>query len=345
MAFGAKGAAFGAVMTLAAFACVALHELGHSLVAKAFGVPVDTITLTPLGGVAHLRTRPRTPTQELLIAVAGPAVNGVLAVAFVITGLWLEGPDALNQAAATLLKQPPRAEHIWIMLIGTNVGLMLFNLLPALPMDGGRILRALLSYVLSPERATTIAATIARIIAVLMFGAALAFEGVSPVLPFIAIMVFFAAGAEVREVKRSQWLSQIASRDAVSPFAPRLQLSTPLTQVVQLLVRSPYRVFAVEREGVFVGIVTAESVLRALKKGDGWGFVSSVVDERVPLMQGHQSLETARTQMALSESRAVAVFEGATFLGLLTPAELSHALEMNARLRNGSAAQSAQSLW
>lgn len=334
MVWGARGALFGATMSLAVFACIALHELGHSLVAKAYGIPVTDITLTPIGGVAMLKDRTKTPTQELLIALAGPAVNVVLAGLIAVLAIELEGWDHLVAASQTLMREPPRVEHAWVMLFFSNVGLAIFNMLPALPMDGGRVLRALLSYVMEPERATKVAAVVARILAVGFFLLYLFAPNSSPMLPLIALVVFFGAGAEVREAKVVRVLSMIRAGEVVTPYAPRFRLDTTLGEALQTLMVSPLPVFAVERVGQLVGVVRREDVLEAVKQqGGAWGYVASVVIRDVPVADPLETLDAVRSKMMRAPVRAAAVLREGEFLGLLTELELVQAMEVADRLR------------
>ena len=188
------GAALNAVLVLfTAFACVVLHEYGHALTARAFGVGTRDITLYPIGGVASLERIPRNPFHELAIAAAGPAVNVVIAgllatVLFVGQGFGAFSLEALvGGPLATLL--------------AVNVMLVVFNLLPAFPMDGGRILRALLAMPLPYETATTYAARIGQVVAILLGIVGFGF-GLSPGLLLIAGFVFIAAQAELTAVRR-----------------------------------------------------------------------------------------------------------------------------------------------
>jgi len=334
LVWGARGALFGAGMALAIFACIALHELGHSLVARLYGIPVTDITLTPIGGVAILRDRPKTPTQELLIALAGPAVNVVLAALFAGVGLLLEGPGGLEAAGRTLMREAPQAEHIWVLLVSANVMLAAFNMLPALPMDGGRVLRATLSYVFEPERATRIAAVVARVVAALFIAVWALVPNMSPMLPLIALVVFFGAGAEVREAKVNRVLSMIRAGDVATPYAPRFEPGTTLGQALQTLMVSPLPVFAVELGGRLVGVVRREDVLQAAMSKGAWGFVSAVMVREVPTVDPFDTLDDARSKMQRGEVRAAAVMRGGVFLGLITELELAQAMEVAEQLKS-----------
>jgi len=188
------GAAVNAVIVLfSAFTCVVLHEYGHALTARAFGVGTRDITLYPIGGVASLERIPRNPLHELAIAAAGPAVNvviaGILAVALLLS-------QGVGEVTASSLTSGPL-----VTLLAVNVMLVVFNLLPAFPMDGGRILRALLAMPLPHETATTCAARIGQAVAVLLAIACLGL-GLSPGLLLIAGFVFIAAQAELTAVRR-----------------------------------------------------------------------------------------------------------------------------------------------
>jgi Zn-dependent protease len=171
------------------FGCVLLHELGHALMARRFGIATEDITLYPIGGVARLQRMPRAPGAELLIALAGPAVNLVIVVALVAArGLELFGSPWSPGALGLFVDE----------LILVNLGLALFNLIPAFPMDGGRVLRALLSGWIGRERATMIAAAIGRGLA-LVFGVYCLIHG-SFLQAALAAFIYLAAGQELARV-------------------------------------------------------------------------------------------------------------------------------------------------
>ncbi|MGE3819513.1 MAG: site-2 protease family protein [Isosphaeraceae bacterium] len=178
------------LLTMTAFGCVVLHELGHALMARRYGIETEDITLYPIGGVARLARMPRAAGAELLIALAGPAVNVAIATTlFVFGGIGLFSESAvLTQFAGQLLL--------------VNVVLAVFNLLPAFPMDGGRVLRALLSGWLGRRRATAIAAGIGRVLAV-AFGAYCLANGMLPQAA-LALFIYFAAGAELARVENEE---------------------------------------------------------------------------------------------------------------------------------------------
>jgi Zn-dependent protease len=183
---GLPGAVQGVLFILSLFACVLLHEFGHAFAARAFGIATPDITLLPIGGVARLTRIPDKPWQELVVAIAGPLVNVVIAAALIFVvhrGAQLEHLQYLESPRVELLSK----------LASVNVMLVLFNLIPAFPMDGGRILRALLAMAMPYAQATQVAAWIGQGLAV-VFGILGLFG--NPLLVFIAFFIFAGAQQE-----------------------------------------------------------------------------------------------------------------------------------------------------
>ncbi len=203
-----SGGLLSVLLVLSVFGCVLLHEFGHALMARRFGIETEDITLYPIGGVARLRRMPRAPGAELLIALAGPAVN--FAIVGVLTGLGSIGLVELagNTALGFLLKM--------------NLVLGLFNLIPAFPMDGGRVLRALLGGWLGRSQATTIAATIGRTLALLfgLFGIVTLPSTGNPMPIALAAFIYFAASMEESQVLSEERRSRYAVQDPGIWVAP-----------------------------------------------------------------------------------------------------------------------------
>ena len=196
---GAAAVAGSLAFVLAIFGCVVLHELGHALAARRFGIRTRDIILLPIGGVARLERMPDDPRQELVVALAGPAVNVGIATAL---GLWLWLTGSLVSADRVGLLIGPFLER----LLAVNVVLVLFNLVPAFPMDGGRVLRALLALRIGPLRATRLAAGLGKALAV-VFGVVGFFF--NPFLLFIALFIWSGAAQEVAMAEaraRSEWI-------------------------------------------------------------------------------------------------------------------------------------------
>lgn len=322
---GPQGALFGVLLTLLLFGSVVLHELGHSLVAKGFGIEVKEILLLPIGGIAQLSSRPKSPTQEFLIAVAGPAVNVVLVALLLIGGtawLGLEGMGQLAQSVAA--KPPPSPQTLLGLLISSNLALALFNLLPALPMDGGRMLRAGLSWFISPLKATRVAAAVARVLSVGMVGLGL-YTG-SPMLSFIGVFVFLGAGAESNDALVDDALSRITASAAVSPHAVKLLPNMTLAEAVRVLTQTPQTAFAVEHFGRLIGVLTRVDVLAAARSGEETAYVTGLMRRELPAVSAGMPLSQVRQVMLKSRSPFVVVYDGDTSLGLITELELAQQL-------------------
>jgi Zn-dependent protease len=318
---GVQGMAFGALLTLLVFVSVTLHELGHSLVAKAFGIPVRDITLTPLGGIAQLGARPKTPGQELLIAVAGPAVNVALALMLGALAVWQFGADQLFEALRLARQEQPTVTTLWAMVVMSNVGLAVFNMVPALPMDGGRVLRAVLAWVVGLEVATKWSARVGRVLATL-FVAAGFFTG-NLTLGMVGIFVFIAAGLEEKSVRQDRIFEGVRAGDVVNAYSPRFMADTTLGDAIGVLVASPDTAFAVEHFGRLVGVVTRAELIRAANEEGPWGWVTGAMQRDVPTVSANDSLDAARLKMNESLSPFVAVVADGLFLGLITEAELA----------------------
>src|SRR6059036_2032499 len=192
LAGGSAAALSGIAFILALFACIVLHELGHALAARRYGIPTRDITLLPIGGVARMERMPREPKQELWVAIAGPLVNVGIAVtlALALLGIQLAHAKFLWSQAAFL-----------VPLFWANLFLIAFNLLPAFPMDGGRVLRALMARRLEYVRATRIAARIGQVMAVLFVVVGIYFWNKSPMLMLIGVFIFFGARNEAHIVE------------------------------------------------------------------------------------------------------------------------------------------------
>lgn len=181
----------GVALIVSVFGCVVLHELGHALMARHYGIPTLDITMYPIGGVARLKMMPREPKQEFFIAIAGPAVNlGIAGVLWIVNSMF--------SSSVTLSEAMTTQANVLGLLMWLNLGLVVFNMLPAFPMDGGRVLRAALATQLDYRNATHFASLIGQFLAV-GFGIFGIFNGLWT-LPFVAMFIFMAARQEVQYV-------------------------------------------------------------------------------------------------------------------------------------------------
>jgi Zn-dependent protease len=321
------GWVYGAFLTLVLFSIVLLHELGHSVAAQRYGVKVHDIVLLPIGGVARLEKMPDRPAQELVVALAGPAVNLILAVIlgpvlFVMlsaSGVFANGFDLPSLTRPGLL-------NFVTFLFGVNVSLLLFNMLPAFPMDGGRALRALLAMKLPYARATTIAVTVGRLFA-LAFGIIGIFSG-NFSLALVGMFVFFGAGAENEEVTRRESLRGLRVSEVVDSHAPVLPASLPAFAAFDRLTRTPYRAVAVVDDGGrLLGVVTREG-MQARWMGGVRGTVSAYIEPNDVTVGCEDALEEARDRMAERRATVAAVFCGNHFQGLLDIETISRVIAL-----------------
>jgi Zn-dependent protease/CBS domain-containing protein len=295
---------------LALFGCVVLHELGHAVTARRYGVRTRDITLLPIGGVARLERIPEKPSQEIAVALAGPAVNvaiaGILLAAFAGSG----GLGVL-QDLTTL------QSSFFARLLAYNVFLAVFNLIPAFPMDGGRVLRALLATRLDYTRATQIAANVGQGIA-LLFGL-LGLLG-NPILLFIALFVFVGAGAEAAAVQlRSAFEGVPVSRAMIRDFRT-LRGDEPLARAVELLLGGHQQDFPVlDAAGSLLGILTRADLLTALASGRTDRRVEEVARRSCGAAHPREMLETVFLRMQEGRCPAVAVLESdGSIVGMVT---------------------------
>lgn len=256
---GPRGALFGVLLAVCLFGCVVLHELGHGLVAQRFGVAVREIVLLPIGGVARLLSEPKQPLHELLIAIAGPLVNVVLALGLFVA-LRSSGPlpvldvaEMQTQALAT-----PNVHGLLVLLFYGNVLLAVFNMVPALPMDGGRVLRALLSFFVGQVRATNIAAGLAQVLAV---GLAIFGFQHDPLLVFIALLVFMGAGQERSTARTTVLLAELRAGEVCDPQAVVFAPGDSVGAAVDQALRSPQAHFLVSHGDTPIGTLSRDEVI------------------------------------------------------------------------------------
>ena len=254
---GGQAAAIDAVVfILAVFACVVAHEYGHVLMARRFGIGTRDITLLPIGGVASIERMPEKPREELLIALAGPAVNVVIALLlFTVFGARLDPERAVAAVEDQKIDLVTRLAVAKVMLV-------VFNMIPAFPMDGGRVLRALLSYRLDRARMTRIAASIGQAVA---FG--LGFLGLfgNPLLLFVALFVFLAASHETYAVELGEATRGVAARKATITSFTTLDTQATVRQAVDALLATTQSEFPITDSGKRLrGVLTRDGIIRAL---------------------------------------------------------------------------------
>jgi Zn-dependent protease len=293
------------VLLLMIFACVLLHELGHALAARRYGIKTRDIVLLPIGGVARLQRMPDRPQQEIVVALAGPAVNVVIAA-----GLWvLLGATGRPFAVEVMRGGMPET------LLAVNLLMFGFNLVPAFPMDGGRVLRAILALRLPYAKATRIASTVGQAIA-LLFGTVGFFY--NPMLMFVALFVFLAAGEEHAMVQTRASLSGLPARAAMLTDFESLDVSDPLQRAVDLLMAGNQQDFPVLDHGAPVGVLTRADLIVALQRTGAETPVGQVVARTGPTAEAGEPLEQVFQRMRESRASALPVLSGGALVGVVT---------------------------
>ena len=319
---GPVGVAFGAGLIVLLFACVTLHEFGHAIAAQHYGIPVKEIVLLPIGGIAVLGRAARDPMQELVIAAAGPAVN-VAIIALLAPLLYVIG-EPLSAAPALLRPggATPSLTEALHWLLGANISLVLFNLIPAFPLDGGRILRGLLGLRMEWSRATAWSTSIGQGLAMAM--GAWGFMQGNLMLGIIAAMVFFAAAATNAEEQGQTVLATQQVGDACNRHAIVLSESDRVSTVIRYLLTSYQPDFAVMRGPRLLGVVRRSQVLAALAQRGGDVPVTAIMAAPTAI-SADQSLAETRQLLTESPSSVAAVFADSRFVGLVSAEDIAEA--------------------
>jgi Zn-dependent protease/CBS domain-containing protein len=308
---GLAAAVNGIVFISLIFACVLLHEFGHALAARRYGIPTPDITLLPIGGVARLQRMPERPRQEFVVAVAGPLVNVAIA-----GGLFLVMQQITGLSPLMELQNPEAG--LLSKLAWVNVALVVFNLIPAFPMDGGRVLRALLATRLSYAKATQIAAGVGQGIAFLFGFAGLFFN---PLLIFIALFVYLGASQEAALAQMKDLAHGLPVSEAMVTRLSTLRADATVDAAAEAVVRTmQHEIPVLDAQDEVLGIVTRDDVIKALKRGEGSASVQGIMHRDIPTVRAEVPFDHAFR--LLEEHQAPALFvvddEGRP-IGLVTP--------------------------
>lgn len=313
----------GILFILALFLSVVLHEYGHALTARKYGIKTRDITLYPIGGVARLERMPDKPIEELWVALMGPAVNviiaGVLFAYLSLTG-GLTQVTGLSIASGSFLMR----------LMMVNITLVIFNLLPAFPMDGGRVLRALLALRLDYVRATQIAAGIGQGMAFL-FGLIGLLS--NPFLLFIAFFVWIGASQEASMVLMRDSLSGIPVSRAMLTDFKTLSPRDNLSHVVGLLLAGSQHDFpVVDANGDVMGVLERDSLIRALSEKGQSVPVVEVMRANVPSVDSHEMVEAVIIRLQESGAKTLPVMHHGQFVGLVNSENITEFLMIRSAL-------------
>ncbi len=327
----ASAALGGVVFVIAIFACVVLHELGHALTARRYGIRTRDITLLPIGGVARLERMPREPRQELLVALAGPAVNVVIAVLlFLWLGLTGGMPDFADSASlgSAFLERTFAAR-----LLAVNVWLVLFNLIPAFPMDGGRVLRALL-VMRSRDfaQATETAARVGRFFA-LVFGILGLFVVGNPFLVLIALFVWLGAAGEASAAKTEAFLDGVPIQRMMITGVQTLDPADPLSRAVRFILDGFQQDFPVVSAGTVQGMLTRGALIKALAERGEQARVSDVMDRDFVQASPDEQADDVLARLQSCGCHSLPVIRDGELLGVLTMDNVGEYVMVQAALR------------
>lgn len=313
----------GILFILLLFTFVVMHEYGHALTARKFGIKTRDITLYPIGGVARLERMPEKPIEELWVALAGPAVNVVLAIVlfgYLLITRTFEPLTSLSVSTGSLIER--------LMIV--NLWLVGFNLIPAFPMDGGRVLRALLGLRLEYVQATQIAAHVGQAFA-FIFGFIGLFS--NPFLVFIALFVWMGAAQEANMAQVKHSISGIpVARVMVTDFATLMPHDT-LNHVVGLILAGSQHDFPVLQDGSVVGILDRDAFMKALSERGQNITVAEVMRRDVTEVDSHEMVEAALTRLQENGSKTLPVTHNGQLVGLITSENITEYLMIRSATR------------
>ncbi|MBP6783783.1 MAG: site-2 protease family protein [Verrucomicrobiales bacterium] len=324
---GRTAAIEGIGFILIIFGCVLLHEFGHAMAAKAFGIQTPDITLLPIGGVARIQRMPDKPWQELVVAVAGPLVNVVIAgVIIAVLGFQIDWNPASSLA-------DPEGSML-VKVASINIMLVLFNMIPAFPMDGGRVLRSLLAMRIGQARATQIAARIGQGLAFV-----LGFIGLfaNPFLVFIALFVYLGAASENAMAQMKDISTGVRVADAMVTEWVSLSETDTIDTAIEALLRTSQQEFPVlDGNGHLLGLLTRDPMIRALRETGPATPVVAVMQTCGESVRPLDAFEDAFQLMQETGCPALPVIDRTgRLVGLVTPENIGELMMVRAILKEG----------
>jgi Zn-dependent protease len=319
---GWSGALFGIALIAVIFVFVVLHELAHSLVATLYGVRVREIELSPIGGLAKMDSMPAKPYQEFVMAVAGPLLNLAFAIPLGGLVLWMAQRGFIRSIGHLLyLLGRPSWQGFILNLFASNLLLGLFNLLPAFPMDGGRVLRSALTWGVGQRQATRWAAYVGELTAI-----ALGLIGLftnNLILMLIAFFVFGGARQEYRMEELQAVLGKVPVSQALITTSPILSPDDTLAAALELTMHGHPAPYAIVENGQLAGLLTPMDITSALEIYGPGIHLGDLVRRQFPTLSPADTLAQAHHLMATSGLRALPVTEGGQFLGTVTMQQIN----------------------
>lgn len=308
---------------VALFACVLLHEYGHALAARRFGIATRDITLLPIGGIARLERMPDKPAQEMWVALAGPAVNvviaGALAVWLTVTGSW-QPLETLSMTSGNFIER----------LLVVNLGLVIFNMIPAFPMDGGRVLRALLAMRLEYAHATRISATVGQALAI-VFGFAGLFS--NPLLILIAVFVWIGASQEAAATDLKASIGDLPVREAMLTDFRSLSANDPLQTATRLLLDGSQQDFPVlDADGKVAGVLPHTRLFEVLREKGEREFVGTAMLRDFTPLHPADRLDEVLAKHDFTHTVAPVIQDG-RLIGLVTAENIGELLMIRSARR------------
>jgi stage IV sporulation protein FB len=325
-----EGAVYGVLIITMLFLCVVIHEMAHSKMAEHYGAEVASITLLPIGGISQLKSMPEDPRKELWVSIVGPLSNVVIA-AFLFVILLLIPDKAPYPSIWTVefweFVTEISVQSFFMYMLIINIMLAVFNLLPAFPLDGGRVLRSILAMFMPAIQATRIAKTIGQILAFGLGMAGIFF--VQPIWIIIALFIFFGASQEGAGAEMKNILSQLTVRQALTNRQEAVAPGTPLRDVVQMALHSNQEDFPVlGNKGQLVGLLTRSNLLSGLHQHGADVLVKDIMVTEFATVSPDEDFAKVFERMNEAQMKAIPVVDKGLFLGIITLEHLSEVFQL-----------------
>lgn len=324
----------GEIFLLLLFLCVVLHEMGHALAARKYGVSTLHIVLYPIGGIASLERIPEKPFEEFIVAIAGPMVN--VGIAFGL-GLYIylyAGVPFIEEDSTPFITMLDTFDKFVFALMATNVGLVLFNAIPAFPMDGGRVLRSLLAMKVGRVKATKFASIIGQVFAIVFVAYGFLSTPFQPFIVVIGVFVYLAAMGENRMVANEFNLSGFKVEDAMRTSFVTVNSESSLGDAVRLLLASAEDNFVVLETNKPIGVLYRKNLMDALKTGQA-STIAEITIRNIPFLQPEQDIQKVFQLMQQNRLHILPVVDESRYLiGILDRRNLQDFIAVQGATKN-----------